>query len=263
MKKTKIICVYNNKGGVGKTTTSKRLAYYKSKTDEKVLLIDLDPQCNLTSQFKKEKDENIDLARQKEISTSIYDVLLKNENINNVLLETTDPNIDLIPANAYLLRANSELILSSITGANPSAKLGEAIKSLDNHYDYIIIDCPASMEIIVTNALSIADDIIIPLTVDNYSFDGIGLLLDKINEVKNTSNDNLKIAGIFLNRYKRSKIHENMQNSLKEIFKDLVKDVYIGDYSIINENTFTNDEIKLNKHKVIEQYNKLFFELEI
>lgn len=250
----KTIAVYNNKGGVGKTTTTKRLAMYLAEAEKKVLLIDMDPQSNLTSQFTRN------------VEVGMYEILLQEQLLRKVIRQTINSNIDIIPATMMLLMANNELMLESMSGKVPGARLKEKVFSLleqEYSYDYVLIDCPPTMDLLVTNSLSVTDEVIIPLSVDNYSLDGIKMLLEKIDEVKQTLNPNLKISGVFLNRYKRSKIHTEMQSVISEILGDYVTNITIGDYAIINENTFTQDESKLAKHKVKEQFNSLFDSLEV
>ncbi|WOO86995.1 AAA family ATPase [Mollicutes bacterium LVI A0039] len=242
----KVISVYNNKGGVGKTTTTKRLAHYLTNNDKRVLIVDMDPQGNITSQFTKEVT-----------SPSIYNVLLEKALVEDAVRTTEYKQIDILPSSLKLLNANNEIMLESMRGLNPTTRLKEKIKSTDN-YDYILIDCPPTMDLLVTNALMVTDEIIIPLTVDNYSLDGINMLLEKIFEVKENGNDNLEISAIFLNRFKRSNIHNEMKKVLSDSLKDYVVDNVIGDYAVVNENTFTNDENKIEKHKVNAQFNNLF-----
>lgn len=253
----KIISIYNNKGGVGKTTTTKRLAMKKAKEGKEVLVIDMDPQGNITSQFANKFDN------------STYDVLLKDLDIEEAIISTEYENIDIVPAKLNLQMANNEIMLESMRGKNPMTRLAEAIYLVPNDvtsmtcfknkvYDYILIDCPPTMDLLVSNALSCTDEIIIPLTVDNYSLDGIEMLLDKVNEVKSTTNSNLKISGVFLNKFKRSKIHSEMKDVISKVLSDYVVDVVIGDYVVISENTFDLNEKQIEKHKVTQQFDELF-----
>ncbi|WOO88707.1 AAA family ATPase [Mollicutes bacterium LVI A0078] len=252
----KVISVYNNKGGVGKTTTTKRLAMNKANKGNKVLIIDMDPQGNISSQFTSEN------------KMSVYDVLLNDLDVNKAIVNTEHNNIDILPAKLNLLNANNEIMLESLRGKNPTQRLAEAMFLMPDEvdsqhnfevlYDYVLIDCPPTMDLLVSNALTCTDEVIIPLSVDNYSLDGINMLLEKIEEVKNTSNTHLKISGVFLNRYKRSNIHDEMKSVIDQLLSDYVAPVVIGDYAVINENTFTLDESKIEKHKVTKQFDELF-----
>lgn len=251
MKKTKIISIYNNKGGVGKTTTTKRLALKKSQEGKKVLIIDMDEQVNITYQFIKKE----------EIKKDISDVLLEGVDINESIVRSKD-GVDIIPSTFKLQKANNQMLLESMK-ITPATRLKKSINQLKEDYDYILIDCPASIDLLVTNALVTADEIIIPTGTDVYSLDGISNLLEVIKDVKNNYNNKLKIKGVFLNKYKRSNIHNEMKTSLKKIFGDLVAEVAIGDYAIVNENTFTQDEKKIQKHKVNKQFDEVFEEMNI
>lgn len=249
-KDMKIISIYNNKGGVGKTTTTKRLAIYLSNMNKKVLIIDMDPQTNISKQFLNSYKEDI------------TDVLLTGLNINEAIY-TSDKiagNIHIVPASMSLQKANNKMLLEGIE-QTPATRLNKALKKLEDDYDYILIDCPATIDLLVTNALVVADEIIIPMGTDVYSLEGIKGLVEKINEVKQNYNNELKIKGIFLNRFKNSNIHKEMFLTLKKLFKERVLETKIGDYAIINENTFIDNEKQLLKHKVNEQFKTLFEEL--
>lgn len=246
----KIISIYNNKGGVGKTTTTKMLANYLAKQNKNILLIDMDPQGNLSSQFEtKEKAKY-----------SINDILTNSISINNATLIFND-QISIVKSDLKLLNANNQMMLEAAQ-YNPSTRLKNKIANLDNHYDYILIDCPPTMDLLVSNALAITEDVIIPVKADSYSIDGIKMLIEKVNHIKSEINNDLKIGGIFMNGFRHSRIHNEIYTNLCENLQ-LMMDVKIGDYVVINEDTFKERKNvkKLEEHKVTKQFEKLFTEL--
>lgn len=257
MAKTKIFSIYNNKGGVGKTTTTKYYAKYLAKRGKSVLLIDMDPQGNLTSQFKfKNKNENI--------SSTITDLLLYTKSSKNCIQHTEDENIDIITSSLSLLKVNNQILLEASI-KNPIKRLVNQLKRIDKQYDYILIDCPPTMDILVANALCASHEIIIPIKSDNYSLDGINLLLENIEEVKLEYNKELKINSIFINEADNT-------NLCKELYDELQKLKFfnpntIGRFSIIKNDTFHKriKEKELENHKIMKQYEELFtsFEFEV
>lgn len=248
----KIIANYNNKGGVGKTTTTKTMAKYLASENKKVLLIDMDPQGNLTSQFKSKS--------KAEFENSINDLLLTTISLNECIYSTEINNIHIVPSNINLLKANNQMLLESIN-KTPTTRLKNKINESQVDYDYILIDAPPTMDLLVSNALAISDEVVIPIQADNYSLDGINLLLEKINEIKLEYNNKLRISSIFLNRYKRSKVHNEVYETLKYILPQMSK-TYIGDYAIVSRDTF-EENTKIEQHKVSQQFKNLFEEMDI
>ncbi len=244
----KVIAIYNFKGGVGKTTTTKFLAkYFAEKRGKRVLLVDMDPQANLSSQFIISNETN----------RTTYHLLLEDSaSLKNCISKTTDKNIDIIISDFNLLKANNELLQEAITKP-PAGRLAKKMVSNDTKdYDYILIDCPPTMDLLVTNSLVITDEIIIPVKADRYSVDGLEMMLEKINEIKNSYNENLKISSIFLNQYKHTNLHKELFTLLNEQLEYMNAN-YIGDYSIVSRDT-VSDDTKIEKHKITEQYDKLF-----
>ncbi len=252
----KIISFYNNKGGVGKTTTTLMFAQLKAEENKKILCIDLDSQCNLTSQ----------LIGSKNAKSTIYDVFKDNSTIDNSIMKYYDEKIqiDFISGDIRLQLLNQELIQQAMF-KNINIILKQKINEIIHLYDYVLIDCPPTMDIMVSNALSSSTDIIIPLKADRYSIDGIKLLIGYIQDIKNNFNNDLKISGMFLNYYKRSKINNEFLKTLLENM-DYMSSIKIHDYVAVQENT-TDDKLMISSknknHKVINQFKDLFNDLHL
>ncbi len=246
----KIFSVYNNKGGVGKTTTTKYFAKWLAAKGSRVLLIDLDPQTNLTSQFLVSNDT-------KEKNTT--KLLLGTERINDLILQTNVERIDIVAADLSLLEANNTMMLEAMKKA-PTTRLDRKMQALNGEYDYVLIDCPPTMDLLVSNALAASTDIIIPIKADSYSVDGITMLINKVEEIKLEFNNDLKIRKIFLNQYKKTNNHRNVFNLCKEFLADFSKKT-VGDYIVVSEDTIAADSNQIEGHKIQEQYNNLFLEI--
>ncbi len=246
----KIFSVYNNKGGVGKTTTTKYFAKWLAAKGSRVLLIDLDPQTNLTSQFLVSNDT-------KEKNTT--KLLLGTERINDLILQTNVERIDIVAADLSLLEANNTMMLEAMKKA-PTTRLDRKMQALNGEYDYVLIDCPPTMDLLVSNALAASTDIIIPIKADSYSVDGITMLINKVEEIKLEFNNDLKIRKIFLNQYKKTNNHRNVFNLCKEFLADFSNKT-VGDYIVVSEDTIAADSNQIEGHKIQEQYNNLFLEI--
>lgn len=250
----KVISVYNNKGGVGKTTTTKFFAKHLAKKGEKVLLIDMDAQGNLTSQFLVSSDTNDIKTR----NTS--NLLLEDATLTSVVSKTNYENIDIVHSHISLLEA-SEKMGYAAAKKNPATRLKNKLVSSDTKkYDYALIDCPPTMDLLITNALTASDEVIIPINADSYSIDGIEMLINRIEEVKLGYNDKLKISKIFMNCHENTNLH----NSLKQTFKDYLEefsDNTIGKYTIIKTDTLVSNDTEIEKHKISMQFEKLFNEI--
>jgi chromosome partitioning protein len=182
-KKNKIIAIANQKGGVGKTTTSINLAVGLSRLNKSVLLIDLDPQGNATMGCG---------VNSREVEPNACDLLLQEADINEVILTTEGSGIDLIGSNTNLTAAELELMNHD----NPESVLKNQLKNINKSYDYIIIDCPPSLSILTINALVSANTVIIPMQCEYYALEGLASLLETIERIKETANPDLEIEGI-------------------------------------------------------------------
>ena len=205
----KVLAIANQKGGVGKTTTSVNLAASLTVTRKNVLLIDLDPQGNATT------GSGIDKAS---LSLSIYDLLSKNESIEEVLLRP-EAGYDLLPANGDLVASEVELI----AGDDPEARLRSIVDVVRSNYDFIVIDCPPSLNMLTINALVAADGVVIPMQCEYYALEGLSALMDTISAIRDRLNPSLKIEGILRTMYDpRSKLTSEVNGQLFNYFGDAV-----------------------------------------
>lgn len=185
---TKIIAIINQKGGVGKSTTAINLSAALGEMNKQVLLIDLDPQGNSSSGLGIEKSR---------VEHCIYDVLLNDVSIEQVIIPDISEGLDLVPATINLAGAEVELV-SEMAREN---RLKDAVGSLRGKYDYIFIDCPPSLGLLTVNALVAADKLLIPIQCEFYALEGVTKLLDSMKRVKTRLNPTLDIYGVLLTMY--------------------------------------------------------------
>ena len=202
-----VIALVNQKGGVGKTTTAVHLAAFLGKKKKKVLLIDIDPQANATSGLGIDK---------RELEQTVYDVLINDAPIADVIYETNAENVDICPTNINLAGAEVELV----TVISREQILKNAIASISGNYDYIILDCPPSLGLLTINALTASDRLIIPIQGEYYALEGLSQLMDTINIVKKKLNPELEILGVVLTMF-------NMRTQLSRQVKEET-DKYFG-----------------------------------
>ena len=206
----KVISVSNQKGGVGKTTTSLSLAASLGVLEKKVLLIDADPQGNATSGIGINSDD---------FNKSSYDVLLNQCEINDSIIKTKSPNLDIIPANIDLVAVEIELVDTN----KREHMLNKMINKIKKDYDFIIIDCPPSLGLITMNALTASNSVIIPIQCEYYALEGLGKLLNTIKGIQKVHNDKLEIEGILLTMFdSRLRLSNQLKDDVKKHFGDMV-----------------------------------------
>ncbi len=253
MSKCKTIAIANQKGGVGKTTTAFSLGVALAKEDKKVLLVDSDPQANLTTYMGFYDEDNIPVTLSTLIDRYIED---KDINAEQAVLHHKE-NIDLIPSNLSLSMTESNLLNSM----SREYAMKNCLSELKNKYDYILIDCMPSLSMITTNALACSDEVIIPVQSQYLSARGMGNLLNIISRVKRQLNKDIKVGGILLTLVdSRTKLPETIRNELETNFGNIVKlyDTQIPFAVKTAESTSTGKSIFTydKNSKVAEAYSK-------
>lgn len=185
---SKIIAIVNQKGGVGKTTTSINLSACLAHIGKKVLLIDIDPQSNTTSGLGIDKHV---------IETSVYDVLINDTDIKNTIIDTKIDNLKICPSNIQLAGAEIELVPM----ISREMRLKSALEDIKESYDFIIMDCPPSLGLLTLNALTAADSVLVPIQCEYYALEGLSQLMSTINLIKKHLNKRLEVEGVVLTMY--------------------------------------------------------------
>lgn len=202
----KIIAITNQKGGVGKTTTSVNLSACIAKLGKKVLLIDMDPQGNASSGLGIDKD-NLELC--------IYDVLINGMTMNDVIVPTALKKLKIAPASIDLAGAGVELV----NLPKREHILKKALKEVKDDYDFVFIDCPPSLDLLTLNAMTAADGVLIPIQSEFYALEGVSQLINTVNLVKKSLNEKLEVEGVLLTMFDgRTNLSIQVADEVKKFF---------------------------------------------
>lgn len=207
----KVICVTNQKGGVGKTTTAVNLSYYLAKDKKRTLLIDFDPQGNATSGLGIDKNDQ-------KLGVTMTEVLLGTAELAQAIRHTKYKNYDLAPATPELANAEVE-----ITGMQRKfVRLRDAIRTIESNYDYIIIDSPPSLSLLTVNGMIASNYLLLPVQTEFYALEGVAQLLESMKLVMKQANPNLRLLGVLATMYdKRTSLSAQVYDEIKKYFKQL------------------------------------------
>ena len=211
----KVIAVANQKGGVGKTTTCINLASCLAEAGKKVLLLDSDPQGNSTSGLGIDKND---------LKQCMYDILIKKLPLQDIIVHTAWPNLDVAPSTINLAGAEIDLV----NQMNREGCLKRALDLIKNDYDFVLIDCPPSLSLLTINALTAAHSIIIPIQCEFYALEGVTQLLNTAERVQEVLNPDLELEGILMTMSdNRTNLSNDVMNEVKEHFPALLYDTII------------------------------------
>ncbi len=211
----RIIAIANQKGGVGKTTTAINLSACLAEKGQKVLAIDMDPQGNMSSGLGLDKDS---------IDKTIYDMIIGENDVEEVIDHGTIDNLDILPSNVDLSAVEIELIDVD----NKEFVVRDAIQKIRDNYDYIIIDCPPSLSLLTINAMTTADSVLVPIQCEYYALEGLSQLIHTVELVKERLNSTLEIEGVVFTMYDARtnlslQVVENVKDNLQQnIYKTII-----------------------------------------
>jgi chromosome partitioning protein len=212
----KIICIANQKGGVGKTTTAVNLSASLAAANKKTLLIDADSQGNSSS--------GLGIDRMLYEKSNFYHAMIEQVTLESVIVKTALPNLDIIPSNQDLIGLEVEFVNLE----NREVRLRQLLKGMNNAYDFIVIDCPPSLGFMTVNALVAADSLIVPLQCEYYAMEGLGYLLNTVKLFKSDLNPSLSLGGILLTMYDQRntlahRVTEDVRKHLgKKVFQTVI-----------------------------------------
>ena len=211
----KVLALVNQKGGVGKTTTAVNVASCLAAAEKRTLLVDMDPQGNATSGLGFSKHD---------LTSSVYDVLVNNRALSSVTLKTNLTYLDLAPSNTQLVGVELELV-SAFSREN---RLSNAIKALDVAYEYVLIDCPPSLNLLTINALTASQGVVVPVQCEYYAMEGLSELMKTIELVQNHLNPELNLEGILLTMFDgRNNLARQVSGEVRNYFGGKVYETVI------------------------------------
>ena len=242
----RVICIANQKGGVGKTTTAVNLSASLALGQKKTLLIDIDPQGNASSGVGVEKEG---------VGENIYHVIIEDQELVQVIRETPFSHLYVAPSSIDLIGAEIELV--NVPGRE--ARLKERLAKVAESYDYIIIDCPPSLGLLTVNSLNAAGSVLIPIQCEYYALEGLSQLLNTIKRIKRAFNPHLKIEGFLLTMFdKRNKLSHQVACEIKNYFPEKVlrtvipRNVRLGECPSYGKPVFFYDKFSAGARSYLE-----------